>query len=59
MGYENIEILLRSTGTEVAYLEATIKLHYSGSEWIPLSEYNNLIKDINKLIAIRPIANPF
>lgn len=54
----NSNIKFISNSKEVAYLCATLELHY-GSRYVSISKYQELLSDIQSLVAIRPIANPF
>lgn len=58
--YLNSHIIAKLPKEEAVYLEANIKLTINQrSEYIDPSNLNKVIKIIKRLLAIRPIANPF
>lgn len=57
--YLNPHIILVSDRIEIANLEATLKLEFQGREYLNPKEIKLLFKLLKRLLAIRPIANPF
>lgn len=59
LGTDNMHIIFTAKFEEVNNLEASVKLHFNGSEYISESELHRLILILKDKLKIRPIPYPF
>lgn len=56
---DRVRCIIKSTRLEIAYIEATIKLHFKGREWLDVSESHEFFKYCRLVLTDRPVPNPF